>query len=93
MNFIRVPVSSRSRRMPPWRSFSRSPTTRAFIPVFIYCASGNRAAALWMIRRVLREGWTPADAVAEAEQAGLKSAEMRDFARDYIRRHPADSGR
>ena len=59
----------------------------ALYPVFIYCASGNRAAALWMIRRVLRDGWASADAESEAERAGLKSAAMRDFARDYLRRH------
>jgi protein tyrosine phosphatase (PTP) superfamily phosphohydrolase (DUF442 family) len=59
-------------------------------PVFIYCATANRAAALWMVRRVLRDGWTLADAESEAERAGLSSAVMRDFARDYIRRHAGE---
>jgi hypothetical protein len=46
-----------------------------------------------MVRRVLRDGWALADAEAEAERAGLKSPPMRDFARDYIRRHAAKEGR
>ena len=48
---------------------------------------GNRAAALWMIRRVLREGWQIGLAAAEADKAGLKSEIMRDFAFSYIQRH------
>ena len=64
----------------------------ALYPVFIYCRSGNRAAALWMIRRVLRDGWTLANAESEAERAGLTSATLRDFARDYVRRHGEAEG-
>jgi hypothetical protein len=61
-------------------------------PVYIYCASGNRAAALWMIRRVLRDGWTLEKAEAEAVAAGLTRDEMRNFARGYIERHPRTPG-
>jgi hypothetical protein len=39
-----------------------------------------------MIRRVLREGWQIGLAASEAERAGLKSEEMRDFAFAYIQR-------
>jgi uncharacterized protein (TIGR01244 family) len=87
MQFFRVPVS---RENPSDESVDRflavTDDPNAY-PFFVYCASGNRAAALWMIRRVLRDGWTLADAESEAGRSGLTSEKMRDFARDYLRRH------
>ena len=56
-------------------------------PIYIHCGSGNRAAALWMIRRVLREGWHVGIAISEASAAGMQSEVMRYFALDYIQRH------
>ena len=87
MLFLRDPVS---RQMPTDESvekFLSLTDEQRVYPVFIYCGSGNRAAALWMIRRVLRDGWALADAEAEADRAGLKTADMREFALGYIRRH------
>ncbi len=57
-------------------------------PVFIHCATANRVAAFWMIRRVLVDKWDIEDAEREAKVAGLKSETMKEFALDYIRRHP-----
>jgi uncharacterized protein (TIGR01244 family) len=59
------------------------------LPVFIHCATGNRAAAFWMVRRVLVDRWQVADAEKEARLAGLKSDTMKNFALDYIRTHSA----
>ena len=56
-------------------------------PVFIHCATANRVAAFWMIRRVLVDKWDVEDAEREAKVAGLKSENMKEFALDYIRRH------
>ena len=81
-----VPVSSGSPADAAVEDFLTTTDDPGLYPVFIHCATGKRAAALWMVRRVLRDGWTVADAEAEAERAGLQSAPLRDFARDYIRR-------
>lgn len=88
MLFLRIPVSREKPADAAVERFLAATDDEALYPVFIYCASANRAAALWMIRRVLRDGWTLADAGAEAERAGLRSSTMLDFARDYVRRHP-----
>ncbi|HEY3123945.1 MAG TPA: protein tyrosine phosphatase family protein [Thermoanaerobaculia bacterium] len=56
-------------------------------PVFIHCATANRVAAFWMIRRVLADKWDVGDAEREAKVAGLKTENMKEFALDYIRRH------
>ncbi len=56
-------------------------------PMFIHCASANRVGAFWMIRRVLRDGWTTADAETEATKVGLRSPRLKEFALGYIEAH------
>ena len=57
-------------------------------PAFIHCTGAIRVGAFWMIRRVLRDGWTVEDAEKEAEQIGLREApHLNEFARAYIEKH------
>jgi uncharacterized protein (TIGR01244 family) len=56
-------------------------------PAFIHCASGNRAATVWFIKRVLIDKWDNDRAMAEASQLGAISQPMKNFAIDYIRSH------
>jgi uncharacterized protein (TIGR01244 family) len=58
-------------------------------PVFIHCAAAIRVSAFWMIRRVLRDGWTVEKAEEEARRIGLhpQAEHLRKFALDYIERH------
>ena len=57
-------------------------------PAFIHCTSAIRVGAFWMIRRVLRDGWTVDAAEEEAKKIGLKeSPHLNEFARRYIERH------
>jgi protein tyrosine phosphatase (PTP) superfamily phosphohydrolase (DUF442 family) len=56
-------------------------------PVYIHCGSANRVAAVWMIKRVLRDGWSTDRALEEAEAIGLTSAPLKTFALEHIERH------
>jgi uncharacterized protein (TIGR01244 family) len=57
-------------------------------PAFIHCAAAIRVAAFWMIRRVLRDGWTIEAAEEEAKKLGLReSPHLNEFARNYIEKH------
>ena len=57
-------------------------------PAFIHCASARRVGAFWMIRRVLRDGWTVERAEEEAEKIGMREVpHLAEFARGYIARH------
>lgn len=57
-------------------------------PAFIHCTAAIRVGAFWMIRRVLRDGWTIEKAEAEAEKVGLKnSPHLNEFARKYIEKY------
>lgn len=49
-------------------------------PVFIHCASANRAAALLMIKRATADGWDNGRAEAEARAIGLSNPSLRDWA-------------
>jgi uncharacterized protein (TIGR01244 family) len=56
-------------------------------PVYIHCGSANRVGAVWMIKRVLQDGWDINKAREEAEAIGLTNQKLKDFAADYIQSH------
>jgi uncharacterized protein (TIGR01244 family) len=56
-------------------------------PVFIHCAMAVRVGAFWMVRRVLRDGWSVEDAEAEARRIGLGARHLLVFARNYIEKN------
>ena len=56
-------------------------------PAFIHCASGNRAAAMWLIKRVLIDKWDNDRASEEATQLGLTAQALKTFALGYIQTH------
>ena len=53
-------------------------------PAFIHCASANRAAALWMIKRVELDKWDVDRASAEATALGLSSPALKTFVMEQI---------
>lgn len=56
-------------------------------PTFIYCASGSRAGTLWLIKRMLVDGWPEDKAVSEAVMIGMSSPTLKQFALDYVAKH------
>jgi protein tyrosine phosphatase (PTP) superfamily phosphohydrolase (DUF442 family) len=54
-------------------------------PAFIHCTAAIRAGAFWMIRRVVRDGWSVEKAEEEAARVGLReSPHLNEWARAYI---------
>ena len=49
-------------------------------PAFIHCASANRAATLWMVKRMVVDKWDADRAAAEATALGMTSATLKTFA-------------
>lgn len=49
-------------------------------PAFIHCASANRAAALWMVKRMVVDKWEADRASEEATALGLTSQALRTYA-------------
>jgi uncharacterized protein (TIGR01244 family) len=56
-------------------------------PAYIHCASANRAAAMWFIKRVQVDRWETERAMKEAEALGLTSAPLKQFATNYVNTH------
>ncbi len=62
-------------------------TTPGNEPAYIHCASGNRAAAMWMIKRIAIDHWEADRAGTEAASLGLTNASLKQFALDYAAAH------
>ena len=56
-------------------------------PAYIHCASANRAAAMWFIKRVQIDRWESDRAMKEAEALGLTSTPLKQFATNYVTTH------
>jgi uncharacterized protein (TIGR01244 family) len=52
-------------------------------PAFIHCAGGNRAATMWLIKRLVVDGWDQERAVKEATALGQSSQALREWAIAY----------
>ncbi len=62
-------------------------TTRGAEPAFIHCAGGNRAATMWLIKRLAVDHWDLDRATKEAVALGQTSVPLRQFAIDYAQSH------
>jgi uncharacterized protein (TIGR01244 family) len=62
-------------------------TTPGAEPAFIHCAGGNRAATMWLIKRIAIDRWDEERAVKEAISLGQTNQELRAFAIDYAKAH------
>lgn len=88
LKYFNIPVVYRDPKEEQATEFLKltdDPTNR---PVFIHCTAAIRVGAFWMIRRVLRDGWTVEAAEEEAKKIGLREApHLVEFARAYIEKN------
>ena len=87
INFVHLPLSGTAPDPAVADRFLKIITEPGNQPAFIHCASGNRAAAMWLIKRVLIDKWDNDRALEEATQLGSISPVMKTFALDYIQAH------
>ena len=87
INFVHLPLSGAMPDPAVADRFLKIITEPGNQPAFIHCASGNRAAAMWLIKRVLIDKWDNDRALEEAGQLGSISPVMKAFALDYIAAH------
>jgi uncharacterized protein (TIGR01244 family) len=62
-------------------------TTPGAEPAFIHCAGGNRAATMWLIKRIAVDHWEADRAVKEATALGQTNLDLRQFAIEYGQSH------
>ena len=87
INFVHIPLSGSSPDPNVVDSFLEAITAAGNQPAFIHCASGNRASALWFIKRVIVDKWDTDRAMAEATELGAMSQTMKTFALHYVQTH------
>jgi len=87
IKYISLPINTASPDPATIERFLAVIVEPANQPVFLHCASANRAAALWMIKRIVVDKWDDAKATEEAAALGLTNAALRTFAIDYAHAH------
>src|SRR5215813_10535184 len=88
LKYYNIPVAFGDPKEEQVTEFLRLTDDSANLPVFIHCTAAIRVGAFWMIRRVLRDGWTIEKAEEEAKQVGLVNApHLVSFAKNYIEKH------
>lgn len=80
LTFIHIPFDANAPDPMLVDKFLAAVTDTRNQPVFIHCASANRAAALWMVKRMVVDKWDADRAGTEAAALGLTSANLRTYA-------------
>lgn len=90
MRYVNIPVSTP--RAEQADEFIRAVKDKANHPMLIHCGSANRVGGFMMIYRVVEQGWSEEKAEEEAVKIGLRSEELKKFAREYIAQQKAKKG-
>ena len=87
LNYFHLPLAGGSPDPAIVDQFLAVIANKANQPVFIHCASANRVGAVWLVKRVLQDGWPVDKATTEAKAIGLSAPALEKFALDYIASH------
>ena len=87
MKFFHVPFNGNAPDPKAVDQFLDAITSPGAEPAFIHCAGGNRAASMWLAKRVAIDHWDVDKATAEANALGLTSPTLTRFILDYAQAH------
>ena len=87
LNYFHLPLSGAAPDPAIVDQFLTVVSNKANQPVFIHCASANRVGAVWLVKRVMQDGWPVDKATTEAKAIGLSAPALEKFALDYIALH------
>jgi uncharacterized protein (TIGR01244 family) len=87
ITFVHLPFNAAAPDPTLVDRFLKAVTEPANQPAFVHCASANRAAALWLVKRIDVDGWDVDRATTEATALGLTSPALKTFALDYAVAH------
>jgi uncharacterized protein (TIGR01244 family) len=83
LNYIHLPFNGQSPDPAVADRFVAEISKPENQPAFIHCAGGNRAAVMWLVKRLVVDGWDVDRATAEATALGMRSDALRAFAVEY----------
>lgn len=87
LTYIHIPFNGQAPENKTVDDFLAAVANKANQPVYIHCGSASRVGAVWLVKRVLQDGWPVAKATEEAKMIGLRSAALEEFALKYIAEH------
>src|SRR5712691_3482011 len=87
INYIHLPFNAQAPDPALVDNFLKAITDKANQPAFIHCASANRAAALWMVKRIAVDKWDVDKASEEATALGLTNPALKAFAIEQAQKH------
>ena len=87
LNYFHLPLSGASPDPKVVDQFLSVVSNNANQPVYIHCGSANRVGAVWLVKRVVQDGWPVDKATTEAKAIGLSAPGLEKFALDYIASH------
>ena len=87
LNYFHLPLSGSAPDPKVVDQFLDVVSNKANQPVYIHCGSANRVGAVWLVKRVMQDGWPVEKATTEAKAIGLTAPPLEKFALDYIASH------
>ena len=87
INYYNIPFNGQQPDPAVADKFIATITTKGNEPAYIHCAGGNRAGAMWMIKRLVVDKWDTERAATEATALGMTSPVLKKFAIDYAESH------
>lgn len=87
LNYVHVPFDGASPDPAVADRFLDAIRNPANQPAYIHCSGANRAATMWMIKRLVVDKWDTNRAADEATALGMTSPALKQFAIDYAARH------
>ena len=87
LNYIHIPFNAAQPEPRVLDEFLAAIANKANQPAYVHCGSANRVGAVWLVKRVLQDGWPIEKATEEAKLIGLRSEPLEKFALSYIASH------
>jgi len=87
LNYLNLPFNGQSPDPKVVDAFLAAVANKANQPVYIHCGSASRVGAVWLVKRVVQDGWPVDKATEEAKMIGLRSEPLEKFALSYIETH------
>jgi uncharacterized protein (TIGR01244 family) len=84
LNYIHIPFNGQQPDPKAVDLFLAAIANKANQPVYVHCGSASRVGSMWMVKRVLQDGWTIEKATEEAKLIGLRGEPLEKFALSYI---------
>ena len=87
ITYIHLPFNTAMPNPAVVDNFLKAVTEPKNQPAFVHCASANRAAMMWMVKRIAVDKWDVAKATEEATALGLTNPALRAFAIEQAQKH------